>query len=210
MFFVFSSVMTSQRSSWVGSILLILFLLLYLLRTKKRKVFFQVSSIFVIGIIAIFIIYGRNLFVETQVTSKSLSRYNAIGERFTTWSRLFENTNIWFGRGLGTGGHRARSISALDTVTDGNYAKIIGETGIVGIVLFIMICILWLSRQFKDNFKDKAAIFIIVFILLQAFGSNIIALQVTAPVFWVAMGIKNNQNIAYNLTVKSSRPKASP
>lgn len=189
LFFVFSSIMTAQRSSWAGSVLLLGIMCIKLLTNHKRKVFYQMIGVFFVGFFIIVFAYGKELLAATQVTSKSLNVFTAIGERSESWQRLFDNTNVLIGRGLGTSGHRARDVSAFDTVTDGNYVKMIGEIGIIGTLLFTNICLSCLIRHFRQNNTDGAAVFVILFILVQALGSNIIALQITAPVFWMMMGL---------------------
>ena len=191
--FFCASILTAQRSSWFGCAMLLIVLLWHMVKTIRLKF---IIGLFV-GVFVAMIAYsnsfsGFNFFDNevmggSQVTRKSINVFDALDERFTSWSNLMNNTNIIIGRGLGTGGHRARSISRFDTVTDGNYMKMLGETGIFGLSLFFLATLSALAKlkQKKDN---GVVIFIIVFILLQCFGSNIIALQITAPLYWMSLG----------------------
>lgn len=182
------SIMTAQRSSWFGSIILVIYMLYSLLKSGKKKTFFQLLAIIIIGICTFVSYFRSELLSATQIGSKSLGFASAILERSITWSNLIGDTNsVLLGGGLGTGGHRARVISA-NTVTDGNYIKIIGEIGYIGLIIFLIIAADVLIKYLKIK-RDRLGFFVVAFILIQMTGSNIVALQVTAPIYWAFLGL---------------------
>lgn len=193
MLFVLASALTAQRSSWFGCALLLMVLLRSMAKTIRLKflcVFFATIIIAMfanLGGFNNFSFFDNEVMGNSQIATKSINVLDAVDERFLTWSNLINNTNIVVGRGLGTGGHRARSVSRSDTVTDGNYMKMLGEIGVIGLVLFFLATISALVKL-KENKENDVALFIVFFILLQNFGSNITALQITAPLYWMGLG----------------------
>lgn len=144
------SILTSQRSSWFGSALLCAFLLYSLLTSGKKKVFVQTLVLLFVGIYIAFHFMSSTLVNSTQIVSKSTNILTAVFERNGTWAALLERSNILFGGGLGTGGHRARVITS-SSVTDGNYIKIIGEIGVIGLLLFFAIAFIVLFKLWKKK-----------------------------------------------------------
>lgn len=182
------SIMTAQRSSWFGSIILVVYMLYKLLKSGRRKIFFQLLAMILLGVGVMAYYFRSELLAATQIGTKSLGLVSAVLERSSTWNRLIGNTNsMILGGGLGTGGHRARVISA-DTVTDGNFVKVIGEIGYIGLFMLLIIAFIVLFKYWAKK-REILGFFVVVFILIQMTGSNIAALQVTAPLFWAFMGL---------------------
>lgn len=184
--------LTAQRSAWVGICISILYLVINILLNKKRiDLLFYV--LFIGVIIGIFII-NLNLFSGNQISEKSLNLADMFSVREFTWLPAIRNVNnLLIGSGLGTVGHRALGINQY-YVTDGYFIKLLCEVGIIGITLFVIICISSIYTGFKNWKKNDISILMIIFILLQCIGSNILSTQIIAPIFWICIGICNNKN----------------
>lgn len=124
---------------------------------------------------------------EHQSVAKAGYSTGMFSSRTDTWSKALENSNIIFGNGYGTVGHKA--IGYTDSiVADGSWICLLCEIGIVGMLLFVIILLYVIVKGIK-NFKSLfMPLGIIVCILLQAIGSNLFEYQLIMPIFWYAIG----------------------
>ncbi len=107
--------------------------------------------------------------------------------RSDTWKQAFDMTHLLTGRGLGSVGHKALDFS--DTlIPDGNYFKIIAETGVIGFGLFFVIMILAIFRGVGNLRHQYMELGIVLAMSLISVGSNILTYQSIAPIFWYSIG----------------------
>lgn len=182
--FICASVLTAQRSSWFGSVLLLFFFFIREAKNSAVRIAFQICLMVVLTLLIYPLLGDIELLDSSQVATKSMNIFDAIAERSGQWTSTFSDTSILWGKGLGLGGHRA--MGYIKVVTDGNFAKMIAEIGIIGLGLFLMITLSCVKKLYKS--KDYLSLFFVFFILSQCMGSNIVALQITAPLYWMALG----------------------
>ncbi|MBO4890964.1 MAG: hypothetical protein J5574_08255, partial [Lachnospiraceae bacterium] len=94
----------------------------------------------------------------------------------------------WIGNGLGANGHRALGLEDAHVIADGGLVKLYCENGVVGFSLFAYLLVLSLQKGFRDIRRYYVPVGIIIVGLLQSIGSNMLAFQICAPVFWFAVG----------------------
>ena len=96
--------------------------------------------------------------------------------------------NTWLGNGLGANGHKALEYEGAHVIADGGLVKLFCEEGVIGFSIFLFILFL-VCRAACKNLEDYyIEIGIIAITLLSSIGSNIIAFQLTTPIFWFAVG----------------------
>lgn len=125
-------------------------------------------------------------FLEGLIT-RDLTISDAFDSRSMTWNSAFETENILIGKGLGAFGHKISEFSSV-LITDGNYFKILAESGFFGFFLFISIIIISLikgAKNLKENYLDLGIVFSFCLI---AIGSNIFTFPSVAPIFWYSIG----------------------
>ena len=96
--------------------------------------------------------------------------------------------DFWIGNGLGANGHRALGIEDAHVIADGGLVKLYCENGIVGFSLWAYLMFLCLESGVKNIRKYYAETGILVVGILQSIGSNVLAFQICAPIFWFAAG----------------------
>lgn len=107
--------------------------------------------------------------------------------RSDAWKHAFDMYYLLTGRGLGTVGHKALEFSET-LIPDGNYFKIIAETGLIGFSIFLMILLLATANGVKNLREKYLELGIVLSICLIAVGSNILTYQSIAPIFWYSVG----------------------
>ena len=113
----------------------------------------------------------------------------AISQRSEQWVAAVNNMySSWIGNGLGANGHRALGFEDAHVIADGGLVKMYCENGVLGFSLFIYLLYLALGDGIRNIREHYAEVGIIVAALLQSIGSNILAFQICAPVFWFAIG----------------------
>ena len=113
----------------------------------------------------------------------------AVSQRSEQWVAAVNNMySSWIGNGLGANGHRALGFEDAHVIADGGLVKMYCENGVLGFSLFVYIMYLALSDGVKDIKEHYAEVGIIAVGLLQSIGSNMLAFQICAPVFWFAVG----------------------
>lgn len=182
-------ILSSQRSAWAGLAILLIIELYSFIKKRKLAISAKIVGLSLCALSVMLFVISRGTQLGAQILSKSLNIGDALGERMFTWSYMFESDiNLLIGKGLGTVGHKANEIG-LPAVTDGGLIKILIEIGIIGFLLFAMIVFGAISSAWKDREERSIELFIIFFMILQSVGSNVFALQITAPIFWISVGI---------------------
>lgn len=181
--------MSNQRSAMVVAILVIIYfnyLLFFVYRVLDKK-YFIVEMIVIaaafIGLCAV------RMDAVMKIYYRLVSLPDAVGERSEQWIAAVNNMySTWLGNGLGANGHKALGIEDAHVIADGGLVKMYCEQGIFGFSMFIYMVILS-CRKGLGNLKEYCVeLGIIAVALLQSVGSNILAFQLTTPIFWYAIG----------------------
>ena len=183
------AVMANQRSGLVAAALVIVYvnyLIFFKLDLIPRKYFLYE----VIAVAAVFAVIGfARVDFLLKFWYRIISLPTAISQRSEQWVAAVNNMySSWIGNGLGANGHRALGIEDAHVIADGGLVKLYCENGIIGFSLFVYLIFLALSGGIKDIRTHYVEVGIIVAGLLQSIGSNMLAFQICAPVFWFAVG----------------------
>ena len=181
------AVLSMQRSAWIFLAVTLVFMAIHTYRIRVLSKYHVTALVLIM--LALVIIFGY-IYPETydQILERGQTFTSAVSERSIGWKNIYKNGWLLItGIGLGTGGHRALSYSNL-IIADGNYHKMLFDIGIIGTGLFAIIAFLTIKTGFK-NIRILAPYNVIVLgILFQAIGSNILTFQMTAPIFWYSIG----------------------
>lgn len=185
---VLLAILSLQRSAMLTVFIFTLFMLINCVSKKYFK--FRVVLLYIIVIaIGIIVVQIKIPLVFDRVLARVDTFGSAVGERSGGWNNAFSNgiLSTIFGYGFGTGGQRAIGLSAT-TVNDGNYFKIIFDLGLVGLLIFISICISSLRNALKNGSNSIVYIVICFCTLMQMIGSNLLTFGITAMLFWYCVG----------------------
>ena len=194
-----------QRSAWiVMSITLVImhWLLFFKWKTIRLRIFVVEILCMLVCIIFSWSFIWR--LVSRWILEHEISGgFGMFASRSSQWIEALKTTNLLFGNGYGTVGHKA--IGYVDSiVADGSWICLLCEIGFIGITIFlIMICyaIIKGTHILKRKFLPVG---IIVCVALQAIGSNMFEYQIIMPIFWYAIGDINSQ---HNFNIKSEVSK---
>jgi hypothetical protein len=156
----------------------------YKYRFIKRIYFFVELIILYIILMLVYAQYGElidGVFHRLGMIS------DAFESRSDDWKKAFDYPYLITGRGLGSVGHKALEFTEI-LIPDGNYFKIIAETGIIGFSLFVAILVLAIVNGIKNLREDYMQLGIVLAMCLIAVGSNIFTYQSIAPIFWFSIG----------------------
>lgn len=181
--------MSNQRSAMVVAILVLIYfnyLLFFVYRLIDRKYFVAEIIVAAIAFIGLCIL---SMDAVMKIYYRLVSLPDAIGERSEQWIAAVNNMySTWLGNGLGANGHRALGLEDTHVIADGGLVKMYCEQGVFGFSIFIYLVILSFKNGLK-NLKDcSAELGIIAVAILSSVGSNILAFQLTTPIFWYAVG----------------------
>ena len=188
--FLAGSIMSMQRGSWIT---LIVASFIYLILSKKL---FKLSLkwIFLIGSLVISMIY----FITTIELEGSLSYMDLLMRRFENIGSAGGERNMqWFGVidavgnyplgfGLGSLSHKGVGMGFPVVCPDGNYFRILGDTGVLGFLIFLFLNCSTLWFLFKTR-RYGLMCALLVF-LAQAIGTNVFDLYYASFIYWFLMG----------------------
>ena len=186
-----ASVASFQRFSYAMSLIILLLFLSYSLIDKTVRKYGIITIAAIIVAICLLLCFSPDLL--NSVLSKFSSFSSAFSDRSYQWSYVFSlGGTIIFGRGLGTFSHAAIGYTS-ELVTDGAFINILGETGVIGALLFSIIVILSIVSFFKNRRNDISVVCfgIVSIFLLASLGSNSFLYPVLAPLFWLSLGGMN-------------------
>lgn len=181
--------MSNQRSAMVVAILVLVYInyLLFFVYRLFDKKYFIAEIIVVAAAFAGLCIVSMDAVMKIYYRLVSLP--DAVGERSEQWVAAVNNMySTWLGNGLGANGHRALGIEGTHVIADGGLVKMYCEQGIFGFSMFIYLVILSFKKSIKEIKEYCVELGIIAVSLLSSVGSNILAFQLTTPIFWYAVG----------------------
>ncbi len=187
--------LSMQRSAWVV-VVLTLFLAHYYMFFKYRVVKKRFILVELVGIVIIFLLFGKQIMntfgswlaVRQDQYGGSITVANTISERSNQWFRGIENSNWFIGSGFGSRGHKAAANGFANYVADGNWILILCESGIIGLLSFVLICANSLIKGLRNFRKLFLPLGVMVTFMFQSIGSNVLEQQLVAPLFWLAVG----------------------
>lgn len=97
------------------------------------------------------------------------------------------------GLGASLSASEQASNSGLGQVVDANFARILADTGFVGLLLFLVI----IGIAFFKSIQNRNLLFFsitILFYSFQALGTNVFDSFICIHLFWIFLGILNNKN----------------
>ncbi len=189
------AVLSNQRSAMVG-VILVIFYLNYLAFFKLDLIDRRYLKFELIAMAAVFILL---LVIKPDILLKIWYRLRslplAVSERSEQWIAAINNMHsTWFGNGPGANGHRALGTEGAHVIADGGLIKLYCEEGIIGFSLFLYIVISGMKKGLFSMKKSYVSLGIAAITLLESIGSNIIAFQLSTPVFWYAIGALNRED----------------
>lgn len=205
-FFTFgiTVIFTQQRGPILLLLLAILIILInFLLNSSaiKKIFFFIILSISLILLEKLFSSYITDEVAEifNFTVDKIANESNPsemLSERTIGYVKAGQIINM-FPLGVGLGASLSASEQAtnsgLGQVVDANFARILADTGIIGLFLFLGILALALYK----SIKSRSLLFFTITILFysfQALGTNVFDSFICIHLFWIFLGILNNKN----------------
>ena len=181
--------MSNQRSAMVVAILVLIYinyLLFFVYRLFDKKYFIAEIIVVAASFIGLCIV---SMDAVMKIYYRLVSLPDAVGERSEQWIAAVNNMySTWLGNGLGANGHRALGIEDAHVIADGGLVKMYCEQGVFGFSMFIYLVILSFKKGIKEIKEYCVELGIIAVSLLSSVGSNILAFQLTTPIFWYAVG----------------------
>jgi len=152
-------------------------------------------------------IYKAQLYIFTS--TNNILHLQEGNTRVALWKESYKGfTNHPNGYGLGKAGHVAArffghsSDKASTFSTDGWYLKLLNETGIWGLLSYVIVFIIYLKQSFKYLKYQKYSIFNYIFIVfimvgIQNIVSNVNDFYLFSLLYWLLIGFSQNIFIAY-------------
>lgn len=194
-----ASILCFQRISIFFGILYFLFFCIYGFFYRKKSISIIGGGLFII-VTVIFVnkFQGSHewFFDSIMKTQESFSFTDAMSRGR---SKQYENVfSIWdspfLGNGLGSASSVARQYG-FKGVTDGEYVRILVETGIIGFSLFVFIVVSSFLKAYKELKYYLMEFLVILFYLGACVGANALSLHtIIAPIFWYSLGRVYNNN----------------
>jgi hypothetical protein len=205
-FFIFgiTVIFTQQRGSILLLLLAILIILInFLLNSSaiKKIIFFVILSISLILMEKLFSSHMTDEVAEifnftADKIANETNPSEMLSERTIGYVKAGQIINM-FPLGVGLGASLSASEQAtnsgLGQVVDANFARILADTGIIGLFLFLAILALALYK----SIKSRSLLFFTITILFysfQALGTNVFDSFICIHLFWIFLGILNNKN----------------
>lgn len=184
-------VLAQQRISIAMAVLVLLTYFIYSVIKGKKMFIKLIGWQFVFMIIIVFFVIDVDVLeriYEVLVERLSRGADSALEERTFTWYQLLEKqSNFVTGHGFGTAGHAAYYLG-YTAVTDGEFFKMLYETGLIGLLLFFSLVLMTLYRGVKYFQYFSIELPIILFFFIAMVGANPFTLGKMISIFWFAVG----------------------
>lgn len=195
--FLVGSIMSMQRSSWVA---LLVASMIYLM-LSKRLFNLSMKWFMLIGILFFAVVYFiTHIEVEGGISYMELlsRRYEDMGEAVSSrdnqwYSVLDAIVRYPIGFGLGSLSHKGVNMGFPLTCPDGNYFRILGDTGLLGFLSFLVLNISTIRYTFRR--KHFGLLCALLVFLAQAIGTNVFDLYYASFIYWFLMGLSSKKII---------------
>jgi hypothetical protein len=180
--------MANQRSAMFSVILMLIFFSFtaYKGGKKSNRKYIWIGIAGVIAVVAGIFVFARGVFDKFWARLSSIPA--GFGERTGSWVNVVNRThNFWLGDGLGSRGHRAAGFQEY-IIADGGLVKLYSEMGIIGTSLILFILVLVYTKAYRNIRKVVPEIAVITCAILMSIGSNVLEIELCAPVVYFALG----------------------
>lgn len=200
--FIIGSFLTLQRGALIDLLLGLTILLLInklynfnsigLKISKKtfNSVLYIVLAILVL-IALLFILYENSYMVRSFVINlkdRVANLVNSVFERNKTWLVAIKIANEYpLGLGIGLLSHKGADANFIYAVPDGNYFRILGDLGYIGLISFITVLITGITLILKQ--KRYSIFAVLICFTFHALGTNVFDLYYASFIFWFLLGI---------------------
>lgn len=188
--FLIGSIMSMQRGSWI---MLVVSSFIYLFLSQKLKQLSIRGLFFIVVFICSILYIVVNIDVDGALsyTDLLLRRFenlgSAGGERDMQWLGVIDAVKTYpIGFGLGALSHKGVNMGFPLSCPDGNYFRILGDTGVMGLIIFVFLnvsTIFFLLRR-----KQYGCMCALLVFLAQAVGTNVFDLYYSSFIYWFLMG----------------------
>ncbi|WP_300705004.1 O-antigen ligase family protein [Bacteroides sp.] len=206
--FCIGCIMSMQRGAWIS---MTASTLLYVFVFSKIKIFsFKINRrvAFVLSavlITAIYLIYKiqtswSDEFLFFDILTRRFDRIGgAASERTNQWISIIDAAmHNWGGLGIGTMSHKGVNFGFPITCPDGNYFRILGDIGFIGLLCFLFLNFLALLHLYK--LRQWSVLCVIIIYLMQAIGTNVFDLFYSSFIYWFFIGVSFKDKI--NLCIR--------
>ncbi|HUX95577.1 MAG TPA: hypothetical protein VMV47_07575 [Bacteroidales bacterium] len=212
--FAVGSFLSMERGSWVMLIFgtILFYLIKFYVENNKlrrpklnKKLLAAIIIIVIIFFGAVYIMWDNVVFSKfiIELGKKVARLFNAYEERIETWKTAINlSIKYPFGLGLGILSHKGIQNNFIYSVADGNYFRILGDIGYLGLINFLILVFAGLLLLYKKRMMS-ILISIIVF-LMQAIGTNVFDLYYISFLFWFFLGIAYAKKNHFSDTLKEN------
>jgi len=193
------SILTLQRGSWAASAMMLLFLMGHSLRHRTfLKGLFRPKSLAMVGL-AIALLGGTLLanfdkldpvftFMNHAMLNQNITSSTALfSERQSQWARIEGNLGDYpMGMGIGMLSHVTALQGYRRAIPDGNYLRILGELGPLGLIAFLGMLVGGILLAFRTGLPYVG--FALLAYAAQAVGTNVFDFYYASFVFWLLLG----------------------
>jgi hypothetical protein len=188
--------LTLQRGAWIIGGVGFLGSMMINIVFEKRNGFKEFFKYLLLLVIAGIVVY----YFATHYLSEGLTQHLMIRLKRLDFASMMSDRNYQiakgfkvfseypFGFGLGSAGIKAAKYG-LQIVPDGNILKILVETGIIG--LFLFVCLNIRAFFFGLRYKKYYSVLIIGLFLIHCIGSNVLDFYYSSFVYWFVLGYLN-------------------
>lgn len=179
--FLTISILTLQRSSFIGIIMSTIIYFIFLPIKHNKKAIGEFVELMLIIVFVLFLLVSvidrldiLNYNLSNQIISKfnNIKLENVVSDRQTQAIIYNDNNflNILFGEGFGK--YSPNNSAAISIQPDASYYRIYNELGLVGSILFFSIFLYFLVKGFKK--KDPFMIYFILFTLIAFYFNRVV------------------------------------
>jgi hypothetical protein len=150
-------------------------------------------------IVLLIVVNNERIFQILEAVGEKISAIDtALDERSYQYQGIMKRwTHYLFGHGLGTGGHSATEAGFVG-VHDGNYYKLLFETGIIGLSWLGVIVVATLIRGFKYFRYYSIELALVCFYITSMLGANVLTQTFVVIPFWHSIGLIWNKEYLRN------------
>lgn len=198
------SLLSYHRASYVMILFVMIFVHIKFLKNRFSAIIVGWELVFLAAVVISLDSSGIGTLEDIRTVFVRLdSAVSSRSDQWLTVTRL--GLRIVFGNGLGSMSHRAVEYSTA-LVNDGGYFKLLGELGLVGFGLFLLVLLATANIIFNKRCLGSVSLeaCIILLFLIQSIGSNGLFFQDSAPLFWIAIGfISSREQVMCQGVVRS-------
>ena len=199
--FAVALLLTMQRGAWIVGIVSIIACMIISAILDKEGF----KTIILYSLLGIALVYVLIYFVDHYMSAGLLQhleiRLRGLNFEAMSRGRSDQASNAFslffqypFGFGLGAAGNKA-STYHLQVIPDGNLLRILVETGIIGMVSFIIMNVKAIYSGIKHKYYYMTVI--VGLFLAHSIGSNVLDFYYGSFIYWYILGYLNRPNVCF-------------